>query len=63
MSNKKPGKKKRKQSIQGTYALCITAGLVIGLGLGPAFGNVWMAAVAGGVIGAVAAYLLAQRQK
>lgn len=63
MSNKKPGKKKRKQSIQGTYALCITAGLVIGLGLGPAFGNVWMTALAGGLIATVAAYVLTQRLK
>ena len=33
-------KKNKKKAEQGTYALCITAGLIVGLGLGPLMGNV-----------------------
>ena len=51
-------RKSKKQSIKGTYALCVTAGLILGLGLGPAFGNVLAASLAGGILGAVTAYVL-----
>lgn len=51
-------RKSKKQSIQGTYALSVTAGLIVGLGLGPAFGNVLITSLIGGAIGAAAAYVL-----
>ena len=49
--------KRKKQAKQGTIALCITAGLIVGLGLGPAFGSVAITSVVGGILGAVAGYL------
>ncbi len=49
-------RKSKKQSEQGTYALCITVGLFVGLGLGPAFGSVWMSSLAGAALGAAAGY-------
>ncbi|MBL4572464.1 MAG: hypothetical protein JKY86_05245 [Gammaproteobacteria bacterium] len=55
-------KKARKNSEQGTYALCITTGLiVIGLGLGPLLGMLASSAI-GGTIGGVAAYLIINRK-
>lgn len=53
--------KKKKQSKQGTFALCITAGLIVGLGLGPAFGNVLVSAIAGMALGAAAAWVLTRK--
>ena len=55
-------KKNKKQARQGTYALCITAGLIVGVGLGPAFGSVIITAIVGGCLGAVAGYLFTKRQ-
>ena len=55
-------RKQKKQAKQGTYALCITAGLIVGLGLGPGFDNVLLSTLIGGALGAVAGYLLNQRQ-
>lgn len=55
-------KKNKKQARQGTYALCITAGLIVGVGLGPAFGSVIITAIVGGGLGAVAGYLFTKRQ-
>ena len=54
-------KKKNKQSKQGTFALCITAGLILGLGLGPAFDNVLLSTVAGAALGLVAAVLITRK--
>ncbi len=53
--------KKKKQSKQGTFALCITAGLIVGLGLGPAFDNVLLSTGIGAVLGVVAALLLTKK--
>lgn len=55
-------KKNKKQARQGTYALCITAGLIVGVGLGPAFGSVIVSAIVGGSLGAVAGYLFTKRK-
>lgn len=50
--------KKKNKSRQGTYALCITAGLIVGLGLGPAFGSVLISTAVGALLGAGTAYML-----
>ena len=51
-------KKKNKQAKSGLYALCITVGVFIGLGLGPIFNNVLLMLLLGGISGfLVAAYL------
>ena len=51
-------KKAKKNSERGTYALCITTGLiVVGLGFGPFLGNVLVSSVlgvvAGGIVGSI----------
>ncbi len=50
--------KKKNKSKQGTYALCITAGLIVGLGLGPAFGSVLITTLIGASLGAGTAFML-----
>ena len=56
-------KKAKKKSEQGTYALCITTGLiVVGLGLGPLLGNVLISSVVGVLAGGVAGYLINNRK-
>lgn len=54
-------KKSKKHSQQGTYALCITAGLIVGIGLGPVFDNVLITGLVGAAIGAGAGYFINQR--
>lgn len=49
-------RKSKKQSVQGTYALCITVGLFVGLGLGPVFGSVLLSTGVGAIVGAGAGY-------
>ncbi len=49
-------RKSKKQSVQGTYALCVTVGLFVGLGLGPAFGSVTLTALLGALLGGGAGY-------
>jgi hypothetical protein len=44
-------KRRKKQSVQGTYALCVTIGLMTGLGFGPYFGNVLLSILGGGLLG------------
>lgn len=56
-------KKSKKQAEQGTWALCITAGLIIGLGLGAILGYVLVATIVGGGTGATVAYLINQRSR
>ena len=51
-------KKKKETSAAGVYALCITVGVIVGLGLTPLMGNLLVMVLAGGVAGAVAAYLI-----
>lgn len=56
-------KKAKKNSERGTYALCITTGLIlVGLGLGPFFGNVLASSIVGVAIGGVAGYLINNRK-
>lgn len=54
-------KKSKKHSSQGTYALCITAGLVAGIGIGPLFGSVPGTALAGAFIGAAAGFVFTRK--
>jgi membrane protein DedA with SNARE-associated domain len=56
-------KKSKKSADQGTYALCITAGLILGVGLGPAFSSVLITAIIGGLLGAGAGYFFNHRKK
>jgi len=49
-------KRNKKQSTQGTYALCITIGLMTGLGFGPYVGNVLLSILGGGLLGFCAGY-------
>ncbi|MFT4817154.1 MAG: hypothetical protein ACI80L_002068 [Pseudohongiellaceae bacterium] len=56
-------KKAKKNSERGTYALCITTGLIlVGLGLGPLLGSVLVSSAIGVAIGGVAAYLINNRK-
>jgi len=56
-------KKAKKNSERGTYALCITTGLiVVGLGLGPLLGSVLASSSVGVVTGGIAAYLINNRK-
>lgn len=49
-------KKSKKSADNGTYALCISVGLIVGLGLGPLLSSVAYSALGGLVIGAIAGY-------
>jgi len=56
-------KKAKKNSERGTYALCITTGLIlVGLGLGPLLGSVLASSAIGVAVGGVAAYLINNRK-
>lgn len=56
-------KKTKKNAERGTYALCITAGLIgVGLGLGPFLGSVLASSAIGIVAGGVVGYLINHRQ-
>lgn len=54
-------KSKRKASKQGTWALCITAGLMLGLGMAPLFGGFLVSILLGGLGGALAGYLFTRK--
>ncbi|MSR11334.1 MAG: hypothetical protein EXR84_05975 [Gammaproteobacteria bacterium] len=49
-------KLKQKQAKQGTYALCITIGIIIGVGLGALVDNLLVLILVGAVGGAGTAY-------
>ena len=51
-------KKKRQASAAEVYALCITVGLIVGLGLAPMMDNVLLTTAIGGIGGALAAFLI-----
>ena len=51
-------KKKKQSSTAGLYAMCITAGLIIGIGLAPVFGNFLIMVIVGGIVGVVAAFVI-----
>ncbi len=56
-------KKAKKIAERGTYALCITTGLiVIGLGLGPLLDNVLASSVVGIVLGGISGYIINNRK-
>ncbi|MDC3196532.1 hypothetical protein OAU36_02230 [Gammaproteobacteria bacterium] len=50
-------KKAKKNSMQGTYALSMSSGLILGFGLGAIMDSVLVATISGGLIGGVAGYL------
>lgn len=49
-------KMKQKTAEQGTYALCITIGIILGIGLGAIMNNLLILTLAGAVVGAAVAY-------
>lgn len=51
-------KLKQKQAEQGTYALCITVGVIIGFGLGAIVDNLLVFTLAGAIVGIGVAYYL-----
>ncbi|MDP6654050.1 MAG: hypothetical protein QGF90_18380 [Gammaproteobacteria bacterium] len=63
MSSKSKTRKATKSAVQGTYALCITVGLIVGVGLGPILGSVPIASLIGAVLGAGAGYFFSHLKK
>ncbi|MBQ75554.1 MAG: hypothetical protein QGG67_14965 [Gammaproteobacteria bacterium] len=55
--------KKKKADSSGTYALCITTGLIFGIGLGPVLGSVPIFATVGIIGGAAAGYYFTHQKK
>lgn len=51
-------KNKRQATAAEVYALCITVGLIIGLGLTPLMGNLLIMLAVGAAAGGLSAYLL-----
>ena len=49
-------KKSKKQAVKGTWALCITAGLIVGGGLGPLLGSGLITSLIGAALGTGAGY-------
>ena len=56
-------RKSRKNSDQGTYAICITAGLIVGIGMGPVLESVLVSAAAGILLGTATGYVLTHQKK
>jgi uncharacterized membrane protein len=56
-------RKNKKNTQQGTYALCITAGLIIGLGIGAIMAQVLISSLIGAGIGALAARYFNQQSQ
>ena len=57
-------RKSRKQaSARGTIALCVTAGLIVGLGLGRFAGNVLLTMAVTGLIGLAAGLYFTRKKK
>ncbi len=56
-------KKSKKQAKRGTFALCITAGLVVGVGLGPFVGNMLLSVVIFGLLGIGAGWVFTHRTR
>ena len=56
--------KKQKQSARvGTYALCITIGFIIGIGLAPVVDNLPVTLLAGTAAGALAGWQIDKRNR
>lgn len=56
-------RKARKNSEQGIYALCITCGFIVGLGLGPMIGSVLVSMLVGVGLGSLAGYLINRQNR
>ena len=56
-------KKSKKSTEQGTYALCITAGFIVGIGLGPLLNSVLITSLIGTLLGAAAGYYFNHQKK
>jgi hypothetical protein len=55
-------KKSKKQNAKnGTWALCITAGLMLGLGMTPMFGNFFISLIVCGIGGGIAGYFFTRK--
>ena len=54
-------KKSKKQAKQGTLALCITAGLIVGVGLGPFVDNMLISIVIFGLLGIAAGMVFSRK--
>ena len=55
-------KNKRQATAAEVYALCITVGLIIGLGLTPLMGNLLIMLATGAAAGGLSAYLLTRNK-
>ena len=51
-------KKKNQSSAAGLYALCVTVGLIVGVGLAPLASNFLIMVIVGGVAGVVVAFII-----
>ena len=49
-------RKAKPDPAKGTYALCISMGFILGIGLGPILGAVLISAAAGALLGTAAGY-------
>lgn len=56
-------KKSKRQAKRGTFALCITAGVVVGVGLGPFVGNMLLSVVIFGLLGIAAGWIFTHRKR
>lgn len=56
-------KKKKQSAIAGTYALCITVGVIVGFGLGAIAGNLILTLLLGTVAGAAAGHLFTRQAR
>lgn len=56
-------RKNKKSAAAGNYALCITVGLIVGVGLIPMVGNFALTIPLGGIGGAIAGYLINRKQE
>ena len=56
-------KKSKKQAKRGTFALCLTAGLAVGAGLGPFAGDMLFSVVIFGLLGIGAGWVFTHRAR
>ncbi len=55
-------RKSRKQASQGTIALCLTIGVIVGLGLGRFLGNVLLSMALFGLVGLAAGWYFTRKK-
>ena len=55
-------KRKKQMAKSEIYALCITIGLVIGLGLSPMLNNLLLGVLTGGIGGTVVGFIMSKNQ-